>query len=1425
MRAMLDRNGGVHRVRVGSTGHLSWRRLRPADGPCRLILGLVLGALILPLTRISADSSGNSNAPNTIVRFQIQRGATALGVVDVELFDSDKPETVGNFLLYVRSGAYSNSFLHRCVPGFVVQGGGFSVADPRSTNRFSTFEELPNYGRLTNEYFVGPQQGNTFGTLAMAKVGGDPNSATSQWFFNLANNPNLDAQNGGFTVFGRVLASTNLAEGTNVLRHFNTLSTNAGVVNLANLLGSAYSVFSDLPVAYTNTISRAPLYQELYYTQISIVNQTNLPGQSPPTISLVSPPPNSRFTNQTVTVRGTASDDTGVARVIYRLQGSPSEIAAGTTNWEVALTPPPGVNTITVESIDLDGNRSTNAPAAVTFLFVREVPLNLQVIGAGSVAGATNGQVLQAGRYYTLTATPASGYVFDTWTGSVAATTPSITFQVPASATNFDLTANFMPDPLPQLTGSYHGLFRATNAVALENAGYLALTLQSDGSFGGTILHRGGAYTYTGRFDSTGSALIQGEVGGINRSISLLLQKTNAAGLITGGFVGGAVEVRLERLTSALPGSNAPPVGRYTFALPNGTPSPSQLVPGGNGFGTGTLDSSGALQLAGTLGDGTVFTAAPPMTRAGHWPLYVSLFAGRGALLGWLSPTNDPGNGSLDGSLQWIKSLDLSAATYPAGFSNQVAFLGSPYKPPASGTRVLNWVHGLAAVTGTDLGLGITNLVKLATNNVFQVEDANESGLQLSIDPNSGLVAGSFTHPWEGTTNALRGVVLGRSETILGQFVAGDQTGALNLSAAPFLVPQSIVDLTAPALSAALADGGLLRFETEGVITLTNPLTVPYDTALDANGHTVVLSGGGVTRLLEVQSNVNFSARGITFAHGRHTGTTGTNGTPAQSGGDGCGAGILNLGGIVGLTNCVLTNFTALGGAAGVDATTTATPAVGGRGLGAAICNRGGQVAMQDCLLADNSAIGGPGASGGAAMGAALFSDGGECDVQGCVFLRNRVDGGDARLVAPGEYGRAGDAAGGALAVISGGLRLFGAQCLTNSAFGAGVLTNNAGSGHGSGGALFVESNAEVVVEQTIFAANTASGGESGQTQSAGVGRGGAAFNAGSLSVRNTTFEQNTALGGLSQPPGPGLGGALASLGTLTVETSTLNDNRARGGSYQGTNSVPGAEAAGGAIHALGGTLALTNSTFAFNRALGGSGTQGPASPIAAPGDALGGALAVVSNSAVLVNVTLALNEAIPGPLGDASTGTGVGGAIANLGGTAALWNSILSSNAPANFFGPISDNGYNLSSDASFALTATGSSTNTDSLLGPLTDNGGPTRTMAISANSPARDVVPASFPPVDQRGIIAPAGLAGGRRRVRVRADAAGDCPSANGNQFRSSGKYHRVSGPGERAGPDQLFLDQGWRASVRGDERHVIVDEYPGSERGRLRCGRYE
>lgn len=124
---------------------------------------------------------------------------TTQGPVDMRLYDTEAPISVANFLAYATAGDYANVFFHRSVRNFVVQAGGFRW-DPNSAN---CCQAVTSRGKITNEFSAG--RSNLRGTVAMAKVGGDPNSATSQWFFNLGNNStNLDSQNGGFTVFARL---------------------------------------------------------------------------------------------------------------------------------------------------------------------------------------------------------------------------------------------------------------------------------------------------------------------------------------------------------------------------------------------------------------------------------------------------------------------------------------------------------------------------------------------------------------------------------------------------------------------------------------------------------------------------------------------------------------------------------------------------------------------------------------------------------------------------------------------------------------------------------------------------------------------------------------------------------------------------------------------------------------------------------------------------------------------------------------------------------------------------------------------------------------------------------------------------------------------------------------------------------------------
>ena len=156
-------------------------------------------------------------------------------VIALELFDDKAPVTVANFLRYVNGLApsdYDGVFFHRSVPGFVLQGGGFDVSAPGT--HIAIDPEVHNEFKALDT-----ERSNLVGTVAMAKTGLGPHTASSEWFVNLANNAaNLDNQNGGFTVFAKV------TQGMNVVNAIAALSR-YGLTSLASAL-------SDVPLQNYN---------------------------------------------------------------------------------------------------------------------------------------------------------------------------------------------------------------------------------------------------------------------------------------------------------------------------------------------------------------------------------------------------------------------------------------------------------------------------------------------------------------------------------------------------------------------------------------------------------------------------------------------------------------------------------------------------------------------------------------------------------------------------------------------------------------------------------------------------------------------------------------------------------------------------------------------------------------------------------------------------------------------------------------------------------------------------------------------------------------------------------------------------------------------------------------------------------------------
>jgi len=168
---------------------------------------LLIAVMSLPLATWSADAPKTKN-PRV-------RMTTSLGSIELELDAARAPATVANFLSYADKGFYNGTVFHRVIPGFMIQGGGFTPG----------MKEKPTGEKIRNEADNGLK--NLAGTIAMARTP-DPHSAAAQFFINTVNNPTLDyrsktEQGWGYAVFGKV------TKGMDVVKKIEKVSTgNAG---------------------------------------------------------------------------------------------------------------------------------------------------------------------------------------------------------------------------------------------------------------------------------------------------------------------------------------------------------------------------------------------------------------------------------------------------------------------------------------------------------------------------------------------------------------------------------------------------------------------------------------------------------------------------------------------------------------------------------------------------------------------------------------------------------------------------------------------------------------------------------------------------------------------------------------------------------------------------------------------------------------------------------------------------------------------------------------------------------------------------------------------------------------------------------------------------------------------------------------------
>jgi hypothetical protein len=415
----------------------------------------------------------------------------------------------------------------------------------------------------------------------------------------------------------------------------------------------------------------------------------------------------------------------------------------------------------------------TNDVAPATVQTNASTGFTLLISGNGSLTPSRTVESLQEGRKYTLTAVPAKGSIFTRWVsnGIVVATTPKYSFLVES---NLVLQANFVINPFLPVVGTYHGLFYVPNDAAEESSGAITATVTSAGAFSAKLSLDGQSFSFSGELSVTGTAVKTIQRRGLSPlTLQLDLGLTN--GPLTGAVSDGTWTADLVADAAVYSKANpAPQAGKYTLLIPGSENASAQ--PGGNGFGAVTVSDSGNVTFSGTLGDGTPVTSTSIVSSEGQWPLYVSLYGGKGSILGWLCFTND---GGISGQTGWFKLQQATAKLYAGGFTNSAEAIGSAYQY-TNGLPVLGFTGGQLSLTNGNLAQSITNQISLGADNLA----TDASGDKLTFKTSSGLFKGSVMNPETGKPIAVNGVVLQNQNFGAGFFLGTTESGSILLTPA-----------------------------------------------------------------------------------------------------------------------------------------------------------------------------------------------------------------------------------------------------------------------------------------------------------------------------------------------------------------------------------------------------------------------------------------------------------------------------------------------------------------------------------------------------------------------------------------------------------------------------------------------------------------
>ncbi len=326
---------------------------------------------------------------------------------------------------------------------------------------------------------------------------------------------------------------------------------------------------------------------------------------------------------------------------------------------------------------------------------------------------------------------------------------------------------------------SYNGLFFEAADAELGRSGAVSLKTTTTGSYTGKLQIGSASFAFSGAFNSFGQGTNMVVRKGASTLTLALNVNLNDPNEITGSVSDPAVwnaDLRAEATSFNAKTAPAPLAGAYTLAFP-GT-NGDALLPGGSGYATVSMDTSGKIKLAGSLADGTKITQSAVAANDGEWPFYISLYSGQGQILGWLLFTNS-GPEFLGGDVNWIKSPMNTAKVYPGGFNFETHAIGSTYNPAAA--PLIGFANGLVTLAGANL---TDTIVSPASVSGATVINQGTNKLSLKFTASKGTFTGSVVDPASSATIKFNGVYLQSQALGLGYFLGGTQSGGVTFGPA-----------------------------------------------------------------------------------------------------------------------------------------------------------------------------------------------------------------------------------------------------------------------------------------------------------------------------------------------------------------------------------------------------------------------------------------------------------------------------------------------------------------------------------------------------------------------------------------------------------------------------------------------------------------